>query len=101
MNIFKKIVNGLKKVFGAAKTFYVRAGLGKFLDKYIPVALTILADLAQTNSNKAFHEWKDQAFLKLKEVAGDVADTWIVILLNMAYELSKGANAHPEDREKL
>jgi len=101
MNFFKKIINGLKKVFGAAKTFYVRAGLGKFLDQYIPVALSVIASLQKVNDNKGFHEWKDQAFIELKKIAGNVADTWIVIVLNMAYELSKAEATKPENKEKI
>lgn len=80
----------LKKIFGAVKNFYVRSGLDKFLAQYVQVAVEVIAELALVNSNKAFHEWKDQAFVKIKErIARPVADNWIALLIGFGFEAWK------------
>ena len=76
---FSKIVNFFKGLV-------TRPGLQPFLQKYLPLALSTILDLAKVNSNAAFHVWKDQAFLKLKDALGDVHDNWISILIGIAVE---------------
>lgn len=79
--------NWIKRIFGAVKSFYSRTGLDKFLGQYIQVAIEVLSELALVNSNKAFHEWKDQAFDALKNRIGrPVADNWIALLIGFAFE---------------
>lgn len=85
-----KIFDWFKKVFLGIKFIYFRFGMDKFLSQYIEVAIEILVDLAKVNSNAAFHEWEQQAFQKLKDRIGKpVADTWIAILINLAWEVLK------------
>lgn len=101
MNFLKKIGNALKKFFGAGKEWYVRLGLGKFFDAHIPTALAIISKLATVNTNKEFKDWYQEAFDEFKKITGETKGTWIAIVLNAAYELSKAANAKPENKEKV
>ena len=98
MNFFKKVLDGLKKAFGFAKVWYVRAGLGKFLDQHVATALQIIMRLAVVNNNAAFHTWQEQAFQELKAIAGNVSDNWIAIALNTAYELFKAVDAPNKEK---
>lgn len=82
MSWFSKFISFLKGLV-------TRPGLDKFLSKYLPVATNLLLDLAKINSNAAFHVWKDKAFNELKAITGEVRDTWIAILLNIAFETLK------------
>lgn len=101
MNFFKKLFNGLKKVFGAGKDLYVRLGLGKFFDAHLPAALAIISRLATVNNNAEFKEWYQDAFEELKAVTKETKGTWIAILLNAAYEIFKAQNTSESFREKL
>lgn len=92
-SFFSKIFNGIKKAFGFSKTWYVRLGLGKFLDKYIPEFLGLVTKLAAVNNNAAFHTWYDEAFAEAQKIAGDAKGTWIAIALNAAYELFQRSKA--------
>lgn len=100
-SFFSKIFNEIKKAFGIGKTWYVRLGLGKFLDKYIPEFVTLVAKLAAVNNNSAFHEWYDDAFAEATKIVGDAKGTWIAIALNAAYELFQGSQAPVSGREQF
>lgn len=85
MSIFSSIGNFFKKLFGK-----LRPGLDQFLQKYKDLAVKEVKKLAELNSNKDFHEWKDQAWSAInKELAADgkkVAGNWISIILHLAFE---------------
>jgi hypothetical protein len=63
-----------------------RPGLDRFLKAYHEIAKQTLLDLAQVNSGKAFHEWKAQAWARLKEQTGQYRDNWIEILISIVFE---------------
>lgn len=80
------MANIFSKVWNFFKGLITRPGLQPFLQKHLPLAVSTILDLSRVNSNAAFHVWKDQAFLRLKGVLGDVHDNWISILIGIAVE---------------
>lgn len=96
-NFFTKIGQGLKTAFGFGKTFYVRAGLGQFLDTYAADALVIITKLASVNNNAAFNVWKDQAFAEVKSLTKATQDNWVAILIHAVFELYKGNIANVKE----
>lgn len=77
------------KVWALLRGLAWRAGLDRFLNKYLPIAENLLLDLAQVNSGAAFHVWKDKAFSELKRITGEAKDNWIQIALSLALEKLK------------
>ena len=75
------------KVLKFIAGLFVRAGLDRFLSQWQKVAVKEVEALALVNSNEAFHEWKDRAFARLKELTGQARDNWIAILIHLAYEV--------------
>ena len=78
-NPFKKLFDWLKKIF-------TRPGLQPFLAQYLALAVEVVTELAKVNNNAEFHAYRDVAFSKLKKLLGETKDTWIVILVHLAYE---------------
>lgn len=99
MSIFSSIGNFFKKLFGK-----LRPGLNEFLQKYQKIALAEVTKLADVNSNKDFHEWKDQAWISINsELAGDgkkIAGNWISILIHLAFEEFKQQLAEKTENKK-
>lgn len=89
------MLNWLKKLFGFAKRFVVRAGLDAFLKRYENIAIEIVKNLFTVNSNQSFHEWKDQAFDQLKSRAAldkkEIADNWVSLAISLAFETVKSS----------
>lgn len=83
----------LSKIFNFVKTLVTRAGLDTFLKKYQAAAITIIEELSTIHDGASFHEWKDEAFEKLKGmVAADgkeIKDNWLTISLSLAFEVFK------------
>ncbi len=92
MSIFSAIGSFFKHIFQK-----LRPGLDGFLKKYEGLAVNIVKELAIVHDGKSFHEWKDEAFDKIKvEVAkdvDDVKDNWLSLLLGFAFEELKGLEA--------
>lgn len=61
---------------------------------YQPTAYKIVADLAQVNSNTAFHQWKERAEAELKRTGGTIAQTWAATLVHIAYDQYKAGRAN-------
>lgn len=93
MNFFSKLFSGIKKIFGAGKSVYVRAGLGQYFDRYIPVAIDILTKLLAADSNAKLADVKDEAFKQLKATSKELSDNWVVLAIHAAYELIKAQSA--------
>jgi hypothetical protein len=79
MGWFKKV---LSFVFKAV----VRPGLDVFLERYMEIARDTVSNLVETSPSIPFHEIKNDAFKRLKEVTAQQKDTWISILVDLAYE---------------
>lgn len=88
MSIFSSIGSFFKKLFTK-----LRPGLDVFLQQYKDIAVKEITELSKVNSNKDFHEWKDQAFMAINaQLAGDgkkIAGNWISILLHLSFEIWK------------
>lgn len=83
----------LGKIFDFIKGLVTRPGLHTFLQKYQAEAVKVIENLAQVNSGKGFNEWWDAAFTEVKAMVTadgkNVADNWVSIALNLAYEVYK------------
>lgn len=86
MSWLTSIKQAFKKVFAVIQSIFTRPGLDTYLKQYLPVAVNILKDLADTRSNEDFHAWRDAAWSELKRATGEVKGTWIAILIHLAWE---------------
>ena len=86
------IRNFWKSLVGALKWLRVRDGLQPFINQWLPVVITRLAELRTLNSNKQFHEWYDQAVGEVRGIVGGVADNWIVLIISIAFEHLKASS---------
>lgn len=90
MSIFSSIGSFFKKLFSK-----LRPGLDVFLQKYKDIAVKEVLELTQVHSGKDFHEWRDQAWEKVKtEVTKDgkeVAGNWITLIIALAFEEIKAS----------
>lgn len=75
-----------KKVLGFIFRTAVRPGLDIFLERYMELAKDIVVQVLDSNSDVPFHDIKNEAFRRLKEVTAQSKDTWISILVDLAYE---------------
>lgn len=82
-------MNWLKKILSFIGGLFTRPGLDKFLDQYLMVAKDVIEDLIDYEPDKPFHEIKADAFGRLKAITGQVRDTWVSIVLDLAYETIK------------
>lgn len=79
-------MNWLSKIFSIIKGLFTRPGLDRFLEKAMGDARDIVRELADVHDGEDFHEWKDQAWLRLKGLVGDVAGNWESIAISLAFE---------------
>jgi hypothetical protein len=79
----------LKKVFDFLSSLFVRVGMISFLKEHMDLALQTVEQIANERSFAPFDEWKTEAFALLKSETNQVKDTWISILLDLAYEQYK------------
>lgn len=86
MSWFTDVKGVFKRVFSFIQSVFARPGLDKYLKQYLPVAVNILKDLADTRSNEDFHAWRDAAWRELKRATGEVKGNWIAILIDLAWE---------------
>lgn len=90
MNWFKKVVSFIFKTA-------VRPGLDRFLENYLEIGKDVVLQLITTYPNVQFHSIRNQAFQRLKEVTGQQKDTWISILVDLAYESLRATRAASPD----
>jgi len=83
------MANPFKAIFNWVKSLFTRPGLQQFLQKYIEDATILVSSLAMVHNNAEFHQWKDEAFAKLKERLGEGKDNWIAILVAFGFEAYK------------
>jgi hypothetical protein len=79
----------LSKVFSFIKGLFTRPGLDRFLDQYLGVAKDVIQQLMDADPETNFHTIKQEAFHRLKAITGQLRDTWISIVLDLAYETLK------------
>jgi hypothetical protein len=79
MNVFRRV---LSFIYGRV----VRPGLDGFLERYIELAKDTVIQVIRSNPNVPFHELKREVFQQLKIVTAQSKDTWISILVDLAYE---------------
>lgn len=97
----------LGRIFDFIKGLFTRPGLNTFLKKYQSEAIKVIENLAQVHSGQGLNEWWDQAFAEVKAMVTadgkNIADNWISIALNLAYEVFKaeqgGHNDQPEPQQ--
>ena len=77
----------VKKIFGFFRT---RVGLDAFVKRYKNIGFQIVEELFSVNSGKTFHDWKDEAFDKVKvqlqKDGTEIKGTWVTILTHLAYD---------------
>jgi hypothetical protein len=78
-----------KKLFDFLASLFVRVGMITFLKDHMELALQAVEQIAAEKSFAPFDEWKGEAFALLKSETNQVKDTWISILLDLAYEQYK------------
>lgn len=86
-------MNWLKKVFSFIGRTVILPTLESFLQRYLELGKDVVLQLITTYPNVPFHTIKDQAFQRLKEVTGQQKDTWISILVDLAYESLRATRA--------
>lgn len=82
MNFLKKILN----FFSGLRT---RPGFDRFVGLWQEKAVELIVELAEVNSNREFHEWKDEAFNALKSITGELKGNWIALVIGLAFEEAK------------
>jgi hypothetical protein len=75
-----------KKVLSFVFKSVVRPGLDVFLERYMEIGKDIVLQVITSSPDVPFHEIKSEAFRRVKEVTAQQKDTWISILVDLAYE---------------
>lgn len=88
-------MNFLKKILSFFSGLRTRPGFDRFFGQWQDVALRLVVELAEVNSNRDFHEWKDEAFDKLKRATGELKGNWIALLIGLAFEEAKSRKLIP------
>lgn len=91
-------MNWLKKVFSFIGKNLILPTLDSFLQRYLEVAKDTVLQLLVTNPGVPFHDIKNQAFARLKEVTAQGKDTWISILVDLAYETLRATRVTSQTR---
>ena len=79
-------MNWLSKLFSLLKGLFTRPGLQAFLAENAEVVTHIVKDLADVRSGEDFHEWKNEAWSRVRAQVGNVAGNWISIAIALAFE---------------
>lgn len=91
-------MNWFKKVLSVIFRFGVRPGLDIFLERYREIARDVVLQVLDSNKDVPFHEIKSEAFRRIKEVTAQSKDTWISILVDLAYESLRATLSTSQNR---
>lgn len=74
-----------RELFTIAQRTVTRRGFDSFVANWAGVAASIVAELVAARTNADFRSVRQEAFNKLKALSGEARDTWVILLVDFAW----------------
>jgi hypothetical protein len=98
MSLVKKVKGAVKKVVEVIRRLVTRPGMDDFIERWAQDAARELSwYIARHGLRGGLREWWDEGFLLIKSLTGQQKDTWVSILLLLAYDMFKAGQEKAED----